>query len=251
MTNPFFLIMNCIYEDKGDELVVYWRWSPNTVIYPTKNPAHLVGKTVWCFRDELKQLKTAGLTMNKIEPGSIEYFYQTKDLGELAGASLKKMRNKINKFRTEHPHEIKTSCPPEEAKALIHSWYKKTVAKKEGYHKETLQFEYESSLTMIDLLPSMTKVEQLAFYAQKKLIGYTLYCPLYDDFWVSIIQKTEIRYRNLAKLMYHEKCKRMLQYPYATFGDDGTDPSLAAAKRDLHPYKEELSYTVECGPLKS
>lgn len=245
MSNPFFLIMNCEFEDKGDEVLVYWKWTPETLIYAPKNPAYAANKSLWCLTNDLECLNQKGVAIKKSEPDSLEYFYRTQDLIDLKGADFKKMRNKINTFRKKYVFTMHDSCPAEEAKTLIREWHQKASLKKNEYNKATIDFEVESALTMIDMLPSLPQVNQLAVRIDGKLVGYTLFCPLYDDFWVSIIQKTDYKYRNLAKVMYHEKCKRMAKYPQVSFGDDAKDPALSAAKAELHPVRTERAYWVE------
>ncbi len=245
MTNPFFLIMNCEFEDKGDEVLVYWKWTPDTLIFTPKNHTYTAGKHVWCLKDDLERLKQQGAPIKKAAADSTEFFYRTQDLIDLKGVHFKKIRNKINAFHKKHPFTLHENCEAEEAKTLIRDWHKKAVLKKNEYNKSTVDFEVESALSMIDLLPSLPQVQQLAVRIEGKLVGYTLFCPLYDDAWVSIIQKTDYKYRNLAKFMYHEKCKRMAKYAHVSFGDDGKDASLAAAKMELQPIRTEVAYMVD------
>lgn len=245
MTNPFFLIMNCEYEEVGGETLVYWKWTPETLIYAPKNFTLAKGKSVWCLKDDLVRLQASGLPIKSNTPDSTEFFYQTRHLIELKGADYKKMRNKIHAARKKYAFTFHDDCPADEAKAIINDWHAKTIGKKSDYQKTTVNFEVESALTMVDLLPSLPRVRQLAVRLDGKLVGYSLFCPLYKDFWVSVIQKTDRKYRNLAKVMYHEKCKRMADFPSASFGDDAKDPALTAAKAELHPSRTEVAYLVE------
>lgn len=250
MANPFFLILNCQYEEVDGKYVIYW--DEKTVIFPPGTTPPLCHRQLWGFQHEIDELKGQNVTIKEVLPWATEYFYHTKDLAELKGKDYKKLRNKIHAFKKKYPdYKVLWAYDEKSTKNFITTWFEKNIAKKAGLHKETLQFEYESSLKTIDLLSKVTGIKSMYVEIGGELAGVTLFCPLYDDFWVSILQKTSYKYQGLAKFMYHEKCIAMQHYPVATFGDDGADPALAASKRELRPFKEELICYANIGGPKA
>lgn len=251
MASPFFLILNCTYEEQNGEPVIFYKWSDyHELVHPTKNPVNMQNQYVWCFQADIDRIRAQGLEIKSIEEGVTEYFYNTKDLVDLDGQDYKKIRYKVNMFKKNYVYETHTTFDPAATKELIHRWYKRTARKKEGEQLEVLKNETAMSLDIVDMLPTIPQAKGLYVTVGGVLVGVTIFCPLYDDFWVSMIQKTDFKYDGLSRFMYQEKCRMMLKYPTASFSNDAGDEAVRATKMDLRPARIEPYFLVETGFVK-
>lgn len=244
LSNPLFLQINCQYEERGNDLIV--AFSENELAFPTSNPEHMRGKSVWCYASELAKFQSMGLVIEHQEPHGIEYFYKTQKLINMPGKHYKTIRNQINSFKDTYPTlRLSETCDKELAKQFVHTWHQQNAEKKTGYSRETFDYEYASALKMIELVDKTPNVHQLYVFIDERLAAMTFFGPIHDQFWAAIIQKIDSSYHGIGKFLYQEKARRMQAYPDCTLGDDGKDPALAKFKRSLQPEHTDQLTVVE------
>lgn len=247
LTNPFYLIAHCQFEDRDGDTVVYV--DRDTLIFPCARPEHMAHWKVWCFASEVARIGQR-LTILDERPDAIEYFYTTSHLIDLSGPRFKNMRNRIGSFTRRHVFTLHHDFPTERTRAFLDVWFAQRRGGKTGSLLVTLESEYKSTRDALDILPQIGGSRALYVTVGEALVGFTIYVPLHPDFWVSVFQKVDSRYAGLSMFLYHTKCKEMSMYRTFSNGDDAMDPALAAFKRGLRPTATEQHTLLTLGGVR-
>ena len=248
LLNPFFLIMNCEYEE-ADEILVYLE--KDFLLFPPKNSRHLAHRKVWCYAEDIERIKKSGVEIKNITPDSTDYFYLTKNYLTFPGHNFQKMRKEIRFFERNYDFEILENYPAEKTKEFIHQWYARNLVKKNPKNREMFENEFHATLKAVDLLSEIITAKTLYILIDGALAGLALYAPLYEDFWAAIYQKVNSKYRGIGQMLYREKAKKMREYKFFTNGDDAMDSVLAKHKEELCPIRKERYFLVETGEVRS
>lgn len=249
LANPFYLILNCQYEETPDDIIVFV--DKNRLIFPSRRPQNIVNKEIWCFKEDIDHLKSLGLQIKKIAPDAFEYFYNTQDYIDLKGRKFATARAELNYFTKHYNYQVLEKYPRDKTKKFIDSWFAQKKFKKKGMALETLESEYNSSLQIVDLLDRVQTGKSIYVLVDGKLAGMAIFASMYPDFWAGVVQKVDPQYKGIGKMLYVEQAKVMTQCKIFTTGDDAMDAALAVYKMQLKPAFTKQHFLVETGGLLS
>lgn len=246
LANPFYLIANCQYEDRGGDAIVYV--DQDVLAFPCANPAHMAHRKVWCFASEVDRLRAARLDVRSVQPDATEYFYATQQFIDLPGSTFKKLRQEVHRFTTRYDFRVHREFPIAEVMAFVERWFAIASAKKRDALLDTLRAEHRATMFALERLHTVSRAQALYVTVDQRLVGFSIFAALYPDFWVSVFQKIDPAYAGLGVFLYQEKCRAMAAYATFSTGDDAMDPALVMHKQQLHPSTTEEHALVTLGP---
>ena len=174
-----------------------------------------------------------------------EYIYNANEWRRLEGSKFGKIRKDINNFKRNNSFKVFNKYPKEKIIKFIKDWAEfKDVNSKPKDVQEVFDYELKACINYISL---MSKIPNKAIFVEidKKLAGFAVFLKLNSDFWVCLMQKTNIKIRGLSKFLYHLKALEMEEAKYFTTGPAENDEGLIGFKESLNPTKKISFYEIE------
>jgi hypothetical protein len=246
LVHPFYLLFHRFEFEElpGDLLVFYDR---DSLLFPSRQPENMLHKKIWCFADDIERLRREKVEIRSVTPDAIEYFYATQNFIEPKGKKFRHQRTRVRHFQKTYSFSLRESYDPSLVNQFLDQWHAAIVNKKSPTVRSTFEREFELSRYILDNFSLVPSAQALYVELEEKLIGLCVFLPLYNDLWVSVIQKTMPVYRGISDFLHYEAARRMNNIPICNFGDDAMDPALATHKRELRPIRTEQHFLVETG----
>lgn len=250
---PFYIYYNFMYIIKNNEKLLV-DYDPidiqniNQQVLPKKKENQINSSFDLLNENELKELNKNKIEILFKKHVENEYWYSTKEWQTLEGPKFRIIRKKINKFKKENNYKILFEYDLEKIKKFILNWESKRENKK-NISKISKTYLKLDAKHCIDTLNNINKFENKKIFVElnNKLIGFAIIIP-FKDYWVALMQKTDLKYNGLSEFLYNEKAK--LMNGIFTTGPAAGDKNLSNFKLSLRPIKVEKLYYVETGNFK-
>ena len=237
---------------------------------PTKYPAilffldkyldvskHVIGVV---FDEDLPVIREL-YHIDTVEPSGVEYHYSSDEWATLSGGSFAAFRNAINGFRIKYTFEVRYQLAPSECYSLIETW---ALSKRDGFaesgtsatNQSVVFFEDDvkesiETLRVIDSLSAdvlaRIRLSIIGVNVDGEVTGFCVLLNLVNNFWVALIQKTNLQYRGIPQLLAQVVAKLIGPGQIITTGRDAHDANLQAFKESLRPIRKRRIYAVKLG----
>lgn len=246
--NSFYIYASCKFTEIGSEEIVLdvetnpkpLFLSDNLSILKSFNEVSIV------FDDDIVELEKMGFKITKKTLYGNEYFYKTENLIKLEGSEYRTFRKDINSFKKNYNFKVLDKYDKNKVIEFMENWHKERAKIKSGEELRIFEYDFKGCLTYLEV---MNKIPHEEIYVEidGKLVGFAIFHKAYENLWVGLMQKTDLNYRGLSKLIYHLKCEKMKETEFFTTGTEAQGQGLAEFKDSLNPVKKlplyEVSYT--------
>lgn len=207
-----------------------------------KPQLHLIPETV------VKELKgSENEFIIKEDLDSFDYILSINELADLEGSRHANKRHHISKFkRTYQAHTLQTmdlhnKNIQQEIKDLFILWEKQ----KGKERKETI-IELTAIERLFDLISKMS-IHCLGVYSQEKLVGFSTFHLVQDNYALLSFIKGDTTHRWIYEYLNHEIAKylKTLGCVYLNYEQDLGIPTLRESKRRYHPIFYLKKYIIE------
>lgn len=183
----------------------------------------------------------------KEDTDSFDYILSVDELADLKGNKYYDKRNLVNRFKKNYPQhsimplDLTDKKTQNEMKELFFLW-----AKLKGGNNEETKIEYIALEKLYDLI-SMLHIIGTGIYIQDKLIGFSTYHIVQDNYAIMSFEKGDLTYNGIYATLNHESAKRLkeLGTKYINYEQDLGIPGLKKAKMLWRPVFFLKKYTIE------
>ncbi|OGG15734.1 hypothetical protein A3D77_01775 [Candidatus Gottesmanbacteria bacterium RIFCSPHIGHO2_02_FULL_39_11] len=183
----------------------------------------------------------------KEDRDSFDYILSVDEIVDLKGGKYHYRRKNISRFNRHFPdHSIETlDLSKEETRQNIKELFFLWEQQKEKKRNET-----EIELTAIERLFDLVDVHNimgLGIYIQNKLIGFSIYHTVQDNYAIFSFAKGDTSYKAIYEYLNHEVAKHLktLGTVYINYEQDLGIPELREAKMSWGPVYFLKKYTIE------
>lgn len=171
------------------------------------------------------------------DPDNFDYILSVKELAELKGSKYYDKRNLVNRFKKLYPEfKIKSldlfeEKTKQEIKELFFFWEQQKGRKRSETEIELIAIEKLFNLVNI------IKIYGLGIYIEDKLIGFTTYHIMQDNFVMMSFEKGNTNYVGIYSVLNHETAKHIatLGTIYLNYEQHFGIPGLKEAKNMWRP----------------
>jgi hypothetical protein len=258
--NPFFLMQNCfikeslLFEKRGATKEPAILFFPNT---HSDISHHTIGVV---FDEDIEDIERQ-YRINCIEPSGMEFLYSSDDWSTLRGGSFSAIRKAISGLRRKHRFEVEYPLSISECYSLVESW---AMSKREDFaesaasatEQDEMLFEDDvrESIETLRIIESLTadcmasiRLSIIVVRVNGGVAGFCVLLNLVENFWVALLQKTNLKYRGIPQLLAQLKGNFVGPGQIITTGGYAGAPNLKAHKASLRPMRVRRIYTVTLG----
>lgn len=251
-TNPFWLVTNCLWEEKNGELLIWFDCPVFNCIHlllPPKQAQNISGRYIELVKeDELEVLKKTNIKMSNTSLNGNEYYYRTQKMIDMYGNEMESFRRAVNFFRNNYKYKLLDEYDPLKIKEFIKNWAdSKDLSSYTDAMKKAFWREAESCAQYIDLIGKLQS-KNIFVEVNGKLAGFAMTTSPFPNMFVALQQKVDSKYKGLSRFLYHEKCKLNRDKEFFTTGFDDS-PGLKVFKDSLHPDYTIPFYFITLGSV--
>lgn len=258
--NPFFLMQNCfiknsvLFENQGANK------EPAILFFSDKYSdisTHVIGVVL----DEDMPVIREQYYIDTIEASGVEFHYSSDEWSTLRGGSFAAFRNVISGFRRKYSFEVRHKLVPSECLQLVETW---ASSKRDGFAKHgasatdqnVIFFEEDvresmETLRIIEALSADSlesiQLNIIGVKVSGEVVGFCIIFHLLSNYWVALMQKTNIQYRGIPQLLSQIVAQTVGLGQIITSGGYAQDANLKAFKESLRPIRKRSIYTVKLG----
>lgn len=183
----------------------------------------------------------------KEDPDNFDYILSVNELADLKGKKYYDKRNLVNKFKRLYPQhsvvelDLAKEKTKQEIKEFFHLW-----EKQKGKKRNETQVELTAIEKLFDLI-NIFNVYGLGVYIQNKLVGFTTYHTVQNNFAIMSFEKGDISYEGIYSYLNHITAKHLktLGANYINYEQDLGIPGLKKAKLLWRPVFFLKKYIIE------
>ena len=187
------------------------------------------------------------------DPDNFDYILPINEIAELKGGKYYDKRNLVNRFRKMYPdHSVKPLDLTQEKnrqdiRKLFYLW-----EQQKGKKRSETEIELIAVKKLFDLV-SMRNISGLGVYHENRLIGFTTYHLLPDNYAGMSLEKGDNNYQGIYPFLNHETAKilKKLGCTYLNYEQDLGIPGLKKAKMLWKPLFFLKKYTIQELPHNS
>ena len=178
-------------------------------------------------------------------PDDDNYVYDSADLGQLRGASLRRHREMVRSFERRNPHfgsEPLTSERIGDARSVIERWLRNKIDHLRSHPADSpdyyhlLRDDFGSALLSLEHLDTLS-IRGRIYYRDGEPVGFISGTPLAGDTFLYLHHKN-LPIRGLAEVIYSDFSRSLGdEFRYVNAGQDLGIPSLRSFKRRLSPVR--------------
>ena len=182
--------------------------------------------------EDVESLRKNGNKIVVENPLSTEYYYKTDQFVNPTGS----FKKKVNSFKNKYDYKVLHEYDKDKLIAFFEVW-------KSQIKEKTITFG-ESELIFFYALEDLKGlgVKQVYVEIDGKLAGMAWGVPHWSGGWVGMHLKVDYQYRDLSRLLHHERAKLFADRENLTLGTDVFKEGVRQYKKELHP-SEERKYT--------